>query len=293
MLKKLSDTDRTWLKSRLNLPDNASDDRMLTVMGAAVADGSYDPKELVEQIKSSKAAQDAQHSKEGTEDVMADTTTLSSKALGGNPRVKAPSERYSTTKSVAKHSRTGLPVQWNGRDVENPSELEKAKLGAFFKYLAMRDGTGVVINEHERQLVDEMFVKDSWNGDINNAFEANIPGERVKALLADSPSGGISTTPYFVDEALVTAELLHSELLPYVEIVDVGRGNSTFGATAAIPTLTWGTAEGTAMSLYSTNGLVSPMDTNIFPCVAAVEFGRDYLSDQAYNIGEEHDSATW
>src|SRR5262245_56852296 len=47
-------------------------------------------------------------------------------ALGGsNARVKKPSERYSSTKSVAKHVRTGLPVRdERGREVQTTSELE-------------------------------------------------------------------------------------------------------------------------------------------------------------------------
>src|SRR5688572_15206713 len=40
----------------------------------------------------------------------------------GGARVKRPSERYSTSKSVAKHARTGLPVRdEKGRQVETVS----------------------------------------------------------------------------------------------------------------------------------------------------------------------------
>ena len=72
-----------------------------------------------------------------------------------------------------------------------------------------------MLNDHEKGLVDEIIAKDrfvSVRGDNN---EEDVP-DNVKAavLLSDSTSGGQNANPYWVDENIITAQLLYGELLP-------------------------------------------------------------------------------
>ncbi|MGE3314000.1 MAG: phage major capsid protein [Planctomycetaceae bacterium] len=201
-------------------------------------------------------------------------------------RIKRPSERYSTTKSVGRHARTGQPVRYQGRDVELLSQMETAKAGAFFKYLGSRSGINVNLTEHERSLLEEMIQKDSWCGKVGTEWQTGIQGDRVKALLNDATSGGREIAPEWFDDALVSYPLLHSEILPEVDLRDVPRSNSVEGAAVGNPSVTWGTAEGTAISLFNTNNLVSELNTAIHPVAVAIEVGNDFLSDAAVNVGD-------
>lgn len=201
-------------------------------------------------------------------------------------RVKRPSERYSTTKSVGRHVRSGAPVRYLGRDVELLSQLETAKAGAFFKYLGSRSGINVNLTEHERALLEEMIQKDSWCGKVGTEWQTGIQGDRVKALLNDATSGGREIAPEWFDDALVSYPLLHSEILPEVDLRDVPRSNSVEGAAVGNPSVTWGTAEGTAISLFNTANLVSELNTAIHPVAVAIEVGNDFLSDAAVNVGD-------
>lgn len=201
-------------------------------------------------------------------------------------RVKKPSERYSTTKSVGKHARSGEAVRdERGRTVETPSELEYAKAGAFLKYRAGRDGVSVNLSEHERELVAEMFDKDTWAGKIGSEYQTGIPGASVKALLSDATSGGQEVSPEWFDAAVVQYPLLHSEILPLCDLRDVPRGSAVEGAAIGNPTVTWGTAEGTGLSPFDTSSLVSAIDTSIHPVSVGIEVGRDFLSDAAVDVG--------
>ncbi len=201
-------------------------------------------------------------------------------------RVKNPSERYSTTKSVGKHARTGQTVRYLGRDAELPSQLETAKAGVFFKYLGSRSGINVSLSEHERALLEETIQKDHWCGKIGTDWQTGIRGDRVKALLDDATSGGREISPEWFDNALITYPLLHSEILPEVDLRDVPRSNSVEGAAVGNPSVTWGTAEGTALSLFNTANIVSELNTAIHPVAVAIEVGNDFLSDAAVNVGD-------
>ncbi len=162
---------------------------------------------------------------------------------GNNPRVKAASERYNSTKSVGKHVRSGEGVKdFAGRDVQLPSELELAKAGVFMKKLAAKSGQfgNITLNEHERELWDEMVSKDAWCGDFGGTFETSVTGDRVKTLLSDSGSGGAEINPIFFDDMIVQYPLLHSELLPFVDNRNVPRGSSIETAAVGNPSVSWG-----------------------------------------------------
>ncbi len=206
---------------------------------------------------------------------------------GSHPRVKNPSERYNTTKSVGKHVRTGQPVKnEHGREVVSTSEAEYAKVGAWLKFRAMKDGMpGISLTEHERALTDETFGRDLFCGKINGEWKTDISGSQVKALISDSGSGGAELNPIFFDEAMISFPLLFGELLPLVDLRPVPRGSSVEGASIGNPTLTWNVAEGTSIDLFDTAALAAEINTTIFPVAVAVEIGRDLMADAPADIG--------
>ncbi len=214
-----------------------------------------------------------------------DSDTTPSKVFGGSVRVKRASERYSTTKSVGSHATTGRPVVYAGREVEQPSQLEAAKSGVLLKVVAQRAGMPAELTEHEKGLLNDMLEHDSWCGKIGGEYQTGIPGSRIKALINDATSGGLEVVPEFFDSQVVTYPLLHSELLPRVDLIDVGRGSKIETGAISTPTAVWGTAEGTEMGLFDTTGLVAELDCDVHPVSTAIEIGRDLLADSPVALG--------
>lgn len=219
----------------------------------------------------------------GTEDEVGKNTptrVLASKGAG---------KRYSPERPVAKHAKTGKPVTYNGRQVRQASELELAKAGTWARYMLLRGGASIrPLNSHERGLLDELLEKDTFHvglGDQDGNYDL-VPGSRVKALLSESTSGGLYANPYFFDEMFTTYPLLHSELFPFVDVREMPQSNRIETFALGNPSVTWGTAEGTAVSLYNTAGLVSQIQSTTFPVQVAIETGRDLLSDSPVAVGE-------
>ncbi len=200
-------------------------------------------------------------------------------------RVKDASESYSTTKTVAKHAKTGRPVQWMGKQVETPSALELAKLGAYFKMLALKAGRAVMLTDHEKGLISDTVTNDVWHGEVNGVEYDKAPAAVVKSLIYDSTSGGQYLSPYFVDEAFVQFPLLHSELLPRVTSVEVPRGTTVFGGSLGNPSVVWNTSEGSGQAEYDTTGLAAQLNTTIYPVMVWLTMGRDWLSDVPGDAG--------
>ncbi len=200
-------------------------------------------------------------------------------------RVRGVDSHYSTTKSVAKHAKTGRTfTDERGRERQLLSELEVAKSAAYIKLLASKAGM-VTLNEHERTLLEDCFQKDSWVAEVNGQV-GDVSGMRVKTLLNDSTSGGVAAVPLFFDDALITYPLLFSELVPLVELMDVPRGTNIQTAQIQNPTAQWGAADGTTISTFNTDSMVSQVNTTIYPITIAVEIGRDFLVDSLGNVGQ-------
>lgn len=214
------------------------------------------------------------------------TKTKQAMSLFSNIRVKASGESYSTDRKSATHKRTGESVKdGQGRIVELPSEYDYALAGSFLKLLAQRQGRTVPLTDHERGLREELFER-NWAGDINGEYFPELDGAEVKTLLDDSTSGGLEITPIEFDDLIVTFPLLHSEILPFVETIDLTRGRRIEGGTIDNVDLVWGTAEGGAISEFSTDDLVTALDTNVHNLTCAITMGRDFLSDSPASVGE-------
>ena len=221
----------------------------------------------------------------GNKPTPSDVLGAAAKGNNGGIKVKAASEQYSRVKSTAKHFKTGETMRDEfGREVQTIAQSDFAKSGAFLKFLAGRAGISAPLSDHERGLLEECYA-DTWAGKSGSQWLADIPGTQIKALLNDGISGGSNAVPIFFDSDLVSIPLLYGELFPYVDLRPVPRGNTVEGASVGNPTLTWGTNEGTEISLFSTAGLVAEIGTTIFTVTAAIEVGRDFLADAAADVG--------
>ena len=232
-------------------------------------------------------------------------------------KVKTAVDRYTSTKLVAKHAKTGMEVMHMGQPVMHPSQLELAKMGAFFRFKTIAQlkaqGSGHIVrplDAHEKELVGDIFANETfagaktdreWYGDEGNsnggiagpeAFKMFSGGKafdpaRVKAdLLDDTTSGGQGLAPIFYDDLIVTFPLLFGELFPYVQILEIPRGVRMVTGSLGNPTVSWGTGEGTAITVFDATSLAAEIDTTIYPVVFAIRVGIDFLSDAPMNVGE-------
>ena len=264
----LTNALKSWIAENTPAAANADDDTFRTYVSRSISDGTLTPEKLAE-----LTADDSQP--DGTK---------SARDAFGDIRVKSPSERYSRTKSPGKHARTGQTVRnERGGIVESPSELEYAKAGALFKHLAQRSGVPISLTDHETELLLETADKDAWAGTINGEYRYGVTG--VKALLDDVTSGGLEATPIWFDENVIQFPLLHGELFPFVDLVEVPRGRRIEGASIGNPSVTWGTAEGTELNLFDTSDIVAAIDTTIHNVSVAVEIGLDFMADSPVDVG--------
>ncbi len=219
-----------------------------------------------------------------------DMSTKADKMFRGNIRVKGADERYDETRYAVKHAKTGQPVfdPVYGRECTSQSEASKARAGVFLKHLANK--AGVVsdpLTEHEKGLLADVVEKSSWCGRVGEEWHDELRGDhRVKALLDDAHSGGINVVPVEFDADLITFPLLHGELYPHVDIKPVPRGRRIEGGSIGTPSITWGGGDNTEIGLFDTTDLVDDFNTTIFAVDAAIEVGRDFLSDSPAAVGE-------
>ncbi len=316
---KFTDALKKELRALAGLPETATDDQYKTALADALGSGKLTPAKLAE-LTTEKAAAAQQTSMElvvgkavaaalekagvkpaalppAKDPHRATDQTRGLAAVADvadpNVRVKDPSEKWSRKKWVGKHATTGEPVEHLGSQVELPSELEFAKAGVWFHNAClhtpaiMQQRHVAPLREEEKALLEEIYAKDWFTADGQEDFIAPISGLQVKALLDESGgSGGQGLVPIWFDELIVTFPLLHSEVFPYVEIVEPPRGSRMVGASLGNPTVSWGTAEGTSLTLFNTASLAAEIDTTIYPVMVAVEVGIDFLSDSPVNVGQ-------
>jgi HK97 family phage major capsid protein len=229
------------------------------------------------------------------------------------PRVKSVAERYSNTKSAlmvpalrkdgrrSTNPRAGMQALYQGRPLDSHSQLEKAVVGAFLKQqIAKYAGqvelpSGLRMTEEDQQLCAYAIHEMPWTGRLskgNWVEERKLTDMETKALLDESgSSAGQELVPIAFDEMVLITPLLYGELYPMVEEKPISRGSRIESAQLGRPTMSSGTAEGTAISFQSTTAFASGIDTSIFPCVGAFELGLDFLEDSPVAVAEEITSA--
>jgi len=234
-------------------------------------------------------------------------------ALGGTHiHVHAAHERYGDTKLAAvfpkyttknaPHPLADQPARWMGRQLYHPSDLDKALTQAWFKYDLAANHTrediprGLRMNEHDRELVRYALHHKEFNGYIGESsdgefYQHRVDRERltpmqIKAVLDDTTSGGQYLAPAVFDDSLIITPVLESELLPYVNVINLNRGSRVTGAKMGVPTMSWSSPEGTAISPFTTTGFISPFNTTIFTVTAGMEVGMDMEEDTSVNLGD-------
>ena len=278
--------------------------------------------------RSSGLRNDAPRMPEGIEKALAGGESSLGDDAGVNVRIKRASERYNKSRSELRfpehvqrgegytvHPRRkqiaayGSPGIHHGEfQVREPSELDRAKAGAFIKFSVSKSTCPIPLphqlrmNDHDWDLLAAMVEEDEWGGvlmashhsdpgaEIYGAIGLNgrqklggVHGALTKTLLDDSTSGGLEAAPIFFDDMLITTPLLHGELFPSVEVINVTRGRRIEGATMANVTVGAAT-EGSAVSLFTTTAFIAAFDTTIFVCMGAIEIGIDFLSDSPIDI---------
>lgn len=278
-------------------------------------------KQLGEQIAASRQAVGLEakaHGVSGT-DLFAGAAGGDGSQLGGDGeiRVKQAVERYQHnrtallySKSTNVHNRLNgdSPVRF-GQEQATIDELtprDKAIANAWVKRLmgkaAARHRGGQVpqnlqLTDHEKDLVNwtarnSEFVgpagrrMKSEDGDEVAEFNFNrqkaVSDLEVKALLDDSTSGGLEAVPIEFDNMVIMSAILNGELFPLVDWQTVNRRRME---GYSMSTFTFSnTAEGTAITPFTTTSFIAAFDTTIYPVVGAVEIGLDFLDDAPVNI---------
>lgn len=224
--------------------------------------------------------------------------------------VKSAIERYDATRKAAvcpdrthmgsRHSKAGQPATIAGRQLYHPSERDKAVAGSFFKW-ALACGSDqrdiprpLQMTDHDRDIVNWSLRNAEWTGLIRG--DGDTPGSikidrrklndmEMKALLDDATSGGLEAAPIVFDDAVILTPILHGELFPDVNVVNITRGRRIEGFSIGNPTFTSGTAEGTAITPFNTASFIQAFDTTIYNAVAAMEIGLDFEEDAPNDIG--------
>lgn len=235
------------------------------------------------------------------------------KSTAANARVKSAAEQYSTTTTAAlypgrlrkdgtggQHPFAGMPAQFMGRPLDQPSELAKAVSGAWIKWnIFSSNGNSnngipynLQLNEHDRDLVMHAMKHMPWTGFVRGSGDTpskvnrkKLTDWQTKALLDDTVSGGIEITPVVFDDAIIMIPVLFGELFPFVNVVNIPKGRRVKSGAMSNPTFTSGTAEGTAITPFNTSSFVTAFDTTIHVAVGAMETGLDFEEDSPVDLG--------
>lgn len=241
---------------------------------------------------------------------MTDADRLIGEGSRKHPRVKTPIERYGSTRKALvmpaasrkgiPNSNAGQPVYgWNMFPMDAPSKADLAVCGAWAHWqigkLFGRPSSLEEQPEHLRDLIKYAMHEMEWSGPIGGENAAlmvdrqKLTDDMQKAVLDDSTSGGTFTVPQVLDDTMWMIPLLFGELLPHVDLVTIGQGSQVDGFTwTDVASITSsGTAiEGTAFTLPTTDGLISNLDTSIFPQMIGIELGNDFMEDSVVNMGQ-------
>ena len=218
-------------------------------------------------------------------------------AQASQMRVRSVKERYDNTKSIAicpthspsgnRHPRSGKAAEIAGKTLMTSSQFESKVNGAFAKWQLFGDAR---MSQEEKDLVEYALREMDWCGPVGGENNDPIMGRKLtemeqKAVINDTTSGGNYAVPIPFDEAIILTPLLFGELFPFVDVQNLARGNYVMGSRWTNQSWVWGTTEGTAFSLATTTGIISALDTTIYPTVFGIELGLDWESDTPIDFG--------
>jgi len=223
----------------------------------------------------------------------------------GGARVKAAVESYdrsrkgmtypTMTKAGRPHPLAGMPVSDCDRNIDEPSQADKALAGVWAKYQILcatpklagsPDRAFERLSEHEKSLLQTLTEDEMWDasGNDKTMSQKGYTGG-LKALIDDSTSGGLEAAPIVFDDQVITTPLLYGELYPLVTTKTIDRGRRIEGVATGTVTASWGGVDDTAVSLFNTASYVSAFDTTTYRWEGAVRIGLDFLSDTPIDFG--------
>ncbi len=231
-----------------------------------------------------------------------------------NVRVKEAVEQYDTTtkamtypmqtkdgRSHPNAGRTVMNFSEKGSVVNEPSDKDKAVVGAFCKFLcskAKANGSSTfgfqALPQHDKELLCYAMENEKWGGcgpDNTDPRFADIVDRKLtqreqKALIDDATSGGIEAAPIVFDDQVIQAPLLFGELFPLVNVVPLDRGRRIEGVSIGTVTGSWGGVDDTAITLFTTTSYVSAFDTTVYRWEGAITIGLDFLSDTPIDFAQ-------
>lgn len=231
-------------------------------------------------------------------------------------RIKGAHESYSKSKTPAmypdmlgpnkRHPLAGRRIELGlpGKSptsaaLDNPSELEQAINGAWFKFVLHSEGAKGIpqflrLTDHDRDLIQYALRNEKWCGVLHGtgsedsgAIEVNrrkLADFEIKALIDDSTSGGLEVAPIFFDDQVILTPLLTGEFFPLVNVVNITRGRRIEGAAIGNVSFSSGGADDSDIPLFNTAAFVSAFDTSIFVANGAIEIGLDFQSDSPIDV---------
>lgn len=224
-------------------------------------------------------------------------------------KVKEAADMYADTKSTLtypeytskskKHPLAGQAVKNysdGGRVLDDPSDLDKAIAGAWAKFMVdatiKRSKTLAFMSlpQHDKELVCYALENMKWGGSSDGDICDDIKDRKLtsteqKQLIDDAVSGGLEAAPIVFDDQVIQTPLLHGELFPLVNVVNIDRGRRIEGVITGTVTGAWGGVDDTAIALFNTAAYVTAFDTTIFRWEGAIRIGLDFLSDTPIDFG--------
>lgn len=194
----------------------------------------------------------------------------------------------------------GKPMTYSLKEVNQPTERSRMLSSVWLKFQLFPER----ITPFEKEIIQWILHKEKFtipNKDNRTESFLLSPDQRQavydcnknfyarghKTLLDDSTSGGEYSVPEFFDMDMIIRPTLATENIPsFVNIVPVARGSSAQNFILGRPTIAANT-EGSAVTPFTTTGLIANHDTDFFRAMGAMYIGKDYLSDAHPRISAE------
>jgi len=175
----------------------------------------------------------------------------------------------------------GRQVPWQFKMSEHDKQLvtyaaNECRMTGPIGYKGLQANGNIEDTDAAAHWCDAVRLRDLTNGDYWIKAVLDLDGDA---------SGGLEAVPIEFDANFILTPLLTGELFPFVDVVNVSRRRME-GVKINNPTLSWGTDEGTAISLFDTDGFIEAFDNNIYPVTGALELGKDFQSDSPLSIGQ-------
>lgn len=183
----------------------------------------------------------------------------------------------------------GQPMQYNGKNVELPTDRTKAMSAVWLKFQLMPE----YMKDWELDIVRHILHKEPFLlPNSQDRTDARLLTEEQRnevyksymnfykaPVLNDSTSGGQYAVPEFFDyDMIVTPTLANEDIPSYCNVVPVPRGSAAANFTMGRPTVAAHT-EGTGVTLFTTTAFIGNHDTTFFRAMGAIEIGKNFLED--------------